>query len=97
MSESKKFLQILNLYLIFSAFSVRKRGHECGGDEENVCLQPSKDECARICKTRASLFAYGMSKDRCQGNKCKCICETAAKDGQCSEISSKNFNLYQYD
>ena len=81
----------------WSLFGVKK---ECGGSEEYKGSMDSVDECAEACKGVASMFAFGTNDfgvDRCNGNGCKCLCETGAVDGYpCDIVNHNGYRLYKY-
>ena len=69
---------------------------ECTGSEENQGYLRTINLCYNACKGKASMFIYGLAPDRCNGDGCKCICETSSKDGQCTMKDQPVYNLYAY-
>ena len=83
-----------------SVWSLVGEKEECGGDEVFKGYMDSVDGCAEACKGQTSMFAFGTNDfgvDRCEGNGCKCLCETSAKaDGTCTVVEHKGYRLYRF-
>ena len=60
----------------------------------------SPGQCANECNGLSTMFAFGTNDfgvDRCDGNGCKCLCETsAADDGTCDSVQHKGYRLYRF-
>ena len=73
---------------------------DCVGAEKSMGMIFTLEECARKCKTEASMFAYGTNDfgtERCYDQKCKCMCEpTASADGTCNHKMNNGYRLYRY-
>ena len=58
------------------------------------------DECAASCESEATMFAFGTNdydKDRCENEKCECLCEKVASSyGTCKRQEHKGYRLYRY-
>ena len=71
---------------------------ECSGSETGPTSLSSIQECADHCNGKSEMFIYGRTgAAHCSNDgTCKCWCETAAKDGSCTEIYTPRMNLYKY-
>ena len=91
------------------AFSLVEEMQQCSGSEFGSDLDVGRyftvEGCASKCEGLASMFIFGTNKftsnkffHRCSRNKCKCYCETSAKDdGTCNVKGHRGFILYKYD
>ena len=69
---------------------------ECTGSEIQQGTMKTIQLCHNACKGKSSMFAYGLAPDRCNGDGCRCICETSSKNGTCTMTSHSGYNLYAY-
>ena len=87
---------------LFLEFNLVAEKHECDGEEVSGCLQTTLEDCALACYNISSMFIYGnllsdATDTRCWGNKCRCMCETAAtSDRKCTRSPTISYNLYAY-
>ena len=79
-------------------WSLQAEKTECSGSETGPTSLSSIEECADECNGQSEMFIYGRAgEEHCSNDgTCNCYCETAAKDGSCTETGNTRYNLYKY-
>ena len=75
---------------------------ECAGAESDKGQVESLATCADECRReKSSMFAYGTNEygvSRCDDHKCRCRCQTASSNEECTagKIENNGYNLYAF-
>ena len=97
---SKKTSNIFHCSLISDYYLVAER-MECSGAEEFFGHVANVDACAKACKGKSEMFAFGTNDfgtKRCQSKGCNCICETVATwERGCPLTSHNGYRVYKYE
>ena len=84
----------------FLEWSLVGEEEECDDDEIYVGRKETVDGCVTACFGRSSMFIFGTNDfggDRCNGNGCKCFCESSAENnGTCGTVTNKGYRLYRF-
>ena len=89
---------------IFQGYQMVADKKECKGREISQWYVSQLPDCAKKCKGKSSMFAYGRSipkhsKNRCNASGCMCLCETDGNSaGKCSsgQVTHEGYSLYKF-